>query len=943
MSDTNPTPSAVAADAQIAELNKVYDPKIVETRWYDVWEKSGFFKPDLARPKPYTIVVPPPNVTGSLHMGHALNSTLQDALIRYRKMQGDAALWVPGTDHGGIATQNVMEKILKQEGKTRQDLGREKFLERMWAWRKETGDTILMQFKRLGAALDWSRTRFTMDEVCSRAVRKAFVELYNRKLLYRGNRLVNWCPRCNTALADAEVEHKDVKGHLWHIRYPMVDRRQKSRPVSRTKKPAGDCPYVKGGIIVATTRPETMLGDTGVAVHPKDKRYKDVLGCKVRLPLMNREIPIIADEAVDKSFGSGAVKVTPAHDAADFEIAERAKLPHITVIGFDGKMTKEAGAYAGLDRFAARERIVKDMEAQGLLEKVEDYNLAVLVCYRCEQIIEPLESEQWFLSMKQMAKAAIDANKKRRVRIVPHSWESPYQLWLRNLKDWCVSRQIWWGHRIPVWTCMTKKDGQEKRSACPPIVSMEDPAECPKCKGRDLSQDPDVLDTWFSSALWPFSVFAWPDQTEDLKKFFPTDTLVTGHEILYLWVARMVMFSQEFLGRVPFKHVLIHGIIRDKKGRKMSKSLGNVIDPLELINEFGADAVRFSLAESATPGRDMQLSKESFTKSRNFSNKIWNAARFALMNLKGLSAVPPPADWFKNAELPDRWILHRFNEVVKTTTHAMDVFDMDAAARGLYEFFWSEFCDWYLELVKPRLGSFKGGAGAGAGTATGFSKESQEAARCVLATVLEGTLRLLHPFMPFITEEIWQKIPKPAGTAASHLMVSAWPVVQKEWGDLKSYKEMVLLQEVVTKLRAIRSEMGIPMTQTIDVMVRPSKPQTEKLLKDQTYILKSLNCLVNQLTVDPKAARPKASAAAVVPGADLYVPLAGLIDFEKERARLEKELAELREDIERLSKKAANQDFLSNAPPEEVQKTKDRLKESQERSLRLKDNISTLS
>ena len=939
MSETNhQTPSAEQAAPNNTTLEKVYDPKTVEATWYDVWEKAGYFKPDPEKTRAYTIVVPPPNVTGSLHMGHALNSTLQDILIRYRKMQGDSALWVPGTDHGGIATQNVVEKMLKQEGTNRHALGREKFLERMWAWRQATGDTILNQFKRLGTALDWSRSRFTMDEVCSRAVRKAFVELYNKKLLYRGKRLVNWCPRCSTALADVEVEHNDVKGALWHIRYPIVDRRKKTR--SAKAKATPDSVFSKGYIVVATTRPETMLGDTGVAVHPKDKRYKGVIGSAIKLPLMSREIPIVADDAVDQTFGSGAVKVTPAHDPVDFEIAGRTGLPHITVIGFDGKMTAEAGPYAGLDRFDARKKVVEDLEAQGLLEKIEDHKLAVSVCYRCETIIEPLESEQWFLAMKAMAKMGIEANKKKKVRIVPNSWESPYQLWLRNLKDWSVSRQIWWGHRIPVWYCKEKQNG----SACPPIVSLIDPTECPVCRSRKIEQDPDVLDTWFSSALWPFSVFGWPDQTDDLKKFFPTATMVTGHEILYLWVARMIMFSLDFLGKVPFTTVLIHGIVRDKKGRKMSKSLGNVIDPLELINEFGADAVRLSLAQSATPGRDMQISKENFVKTRNFSNKVWNAARFSLMYMGECKIISAPGEWTAHLELSDRWILHRYNEVVRNATQAIDRFDMDSAARDLYDFFWSEFCDWYVEMAKPRLASLRQGDPNGNHSGLPvFSKESSEAARCVLATVLEGSLRLLHPFMPFITEEIWQKIPKPVGTTAAHLMGASWPVPIKEFGDLKAAREMETIKEVVTKLRAIRSEMGIPPTQAIDVLMKPSKPLTEKLVQGQAYVLKSLNSRVGRLTIDSKAARPNASAAAVIPGADFYVPLEGLIDFEKEKARLEKELAQLKEDVERLSKKLANQDFISHAPEEEVLKTKERLRESQERSLRLQDNISTLS
>ncbi len=934
-------PSLESPESPASALSKTYDPTSVESRWYDIWEKAGYFQP-TEKGKPYVIVIPPPNVTGSLHMGHALNLTLQDILIRFKRMQGYAVLWVPGTDHGGIATQNVVEKMLQQQKVSRHELGRERFLERMWEWRRQTGDTILNQFKKLGAALDMTRSRFTMDEVCSRAVRKAFVDLYQRKLLYRGNRLVNWCPRCATALADIEVEHQDTQGHLWHIRYPLVDRRKRTRP---KKKEAGPSSFDTGHLIVATTRPETMLGDTGVAVHPKDKRYKEVVGGRIALPLTGRQIPVVADEAVDKSFGSGAVKVTPAHDPVDFEIAARKTQPHLTVIGFDGKMTEAAGpAYAGLDRFEARQKVVQDLEARGLLEKVEDYNLAVSVCYRCDSVVEPLESEQWFLSMAQMARKALEASKKKRLKIVPKSWENPYRLWLRNLMEWCVSRQIWWGHRIPVWTCGKK--------GCPPIVSMEDPTSCPTCKGQQLTQDPDVLDTWFSSALWPFSVFHWPEATADLKRFFPTATLVTGHEILYLWVARMVMFGLEFMGKVPFSNVLIHGIVRDKKGRKMSKSLGNVIDPLDLINEFGADAVRFSLAQSAAPGRDMQISKENFVATRNFSNKIWNATRFALMHLRRgqVSSIRYPGKGLRQSpsesrisdtgdlsplELADRWILHRYNEVVKETTEAIEGFNVDAAARLLYDFFWADLCDWYLEMVKPRVDREHFAD-------IPVTPESSAAARAVLATVVEGSLKLLHPFIPFITEELWEKIPKSAAGAGPHLSASTWPAAVPAYNDPAAAKQMRLLQEIVTKLRTIRSEMGIPPNQPIEVLARTSRSEAGRLLTEQAPILKCLNSRVGKLTIGAAVKRPKGSAVAVVSGADLYVPLEGLIDFEKQLALLEKELALEKENADRLRKKVRNQDFLTHAPPDEVEKARSRLKESEERVKRLEENIATL-
>lgn len=912
-------------------LSKAYDPKAVEGRWYDVWESAGYFRPN-DHGEPYTIVIPPPNVTGSLHMGHALNHTLQDILIRFKRMQGFSTLWVPGTDHGGIATQNVVEKILMKEGTSRHKLGRDKFLERMWAWRKEAGDTILSQSKRLGASLDWSHLRFTMDEVCSKAVRKAFVELYNRGLLYRGKRLVNWCPRCQTALADIEVEHNQTKGHLWHIRYPLLQPVQEPQQASRKK--ATQAPVSVNHVTVATTRPETMLGDTAVAVHPKDKRYKDLIGAKIKLPLALREIPIVADDAVDKSFGSGAVKVTPSHDPVDFEIAARKNLPHITVIGFDGKMTEAAGpAYAGLDRYEVRKKVVDDLEKQGLLEKVEEYNVSLAVCYRCDSTIEPLESEQWFLSVQKMAKKAREANKKGRVKIIPESWSNPYQLWLRNLKDWCISRQIWWGHRIPVWYCEKK---EPKAAPCPPIVSMEDPAACPSCQNKNLAQDPDVLDTWFSSALWPFSVFGWPDNTIDLKRFYPTSTLVTGHEILYLWVARMIMFGLEFLGKVPYSKVLIHGIVRDKQGRKMSKSLGNVIDPLDLINEFGADAVRFSLAQSAAPGRDMQISKENFISTRNFSNKIWNATRFALINLAGVKEIPPSDVKTAKLELEDQWILHRFHRIVRATTEALEQFDIDAAARGLYDFFWSDLCDWYLEIIKPRVDR------AHFAQET-ISPESSSAAKNVLATVLEGTLRLLHPFSPFITEELWQKIPKPSSTKALHVMASEWPKANPLFENGAAESEMSFLQETVTKLRTIRSEMGIPPTQSIEVRIRSDKDEVTKLIQKHERTLRNLNSRVGKLVVQTDDSRPNASAVAVVPGANLYVPLEGLIDFAKERSRLEKELNGVREEAERLRKKLQNPDFITHAPVEEVEKTNLRIQDAHERIKHLEENIRTLA
>jgi valyl-tRNA synthetase len=682
-----------------SEIAKVYEPQLIEDKWGKFWIEKKFSSShiDEAR-KPFVIVIPPPNVTGSLHMGHALNNTLQDIIIRFRRMQGFNALWVPGTDHGGIATQNVVEKLLLAKGKSRHQIGREKFIEAMWAWRKESGDTILRQLEKLGCSLDWDRTRFTMDEVCSRAVSSAFVTLYNKGLIYRGKRLVNWCPRCNTALSDIEVEHEEELGKLWHIKYP-----------------------VKGSedfVVVATTRPETMLGDTAVAVNPEDERYKKFAGKTLVLPLMNREIPIVTDSAVDPAFGTGAVKVTPAHDPTDFDIGQRHGLAQIVVIDFKGSMTDKAGDYKGLDRYAARKKILQDLEEKGLLLETADHHHAVGHCYRCDTVIEPLVSEQWFLKVEEMSKRAMKAGEDDRVRFYPESWKKPYVAWLENLRDWCISRQIWWGHRIPVYYCKNSK-----LKGCKPIVSATAPEKCPDCGGCEIDQDPDVLDTWFSSALWPFSVFG--DNKAELDYYYPTSVLVTGHEILYLWVARMVQMGLEFRNDVPFSEVFIHGIVRDKSGKKMSKSLGNVIDPLDVMAKYGTDALRFAVTQSAAPGRDMQLADDSFMSARNFMNKLWNASRFVFMNLqtvqweKGYMAIWP-------LELCDHWILSEYRQLVSNVTAALTTYDMDAACRLIYDFFWSKYCDWYIELAKIRL--------------NGADQDKKKAALSVLIEVLGGVL-----------------------------------------------------------------------------------------------------------------------------------------------------------------------------------------------------------
>jgi len=916
------------------ELDKTYDPETTEAPWYKQWEQKAYFQPGPQGKGSYAIVIPPPNVTGSLHMGHALNNTLQDVLIRWHRMQGDKTVWVPGTDHGGIATQNVVEKLLRSEKKTRFDLGREKFLERMWQWRRESGDTILMQLKRLGASCDWSRTRFTMDEQCSRAVRHAFVVLFKKGLIYRGPRMVNWCPRCQTALADIEVEHEERAGSLWHIRYPLS---KTSSPAVSGRGPMGSPPAPAGNddlfIIVATTRPETMLGDTAVAVNPQDERYRPCIGKTLKLPLMNREIPVIADDAVESAFGTGAVKVTPAHDPTDFEIGERHQLPHEVVIGFDGKMTAKAGAYCGLDRFEARKRIVEDLESQGLLEKTEDYRLSAAVCYRCQTIIEPLVSEQWFVKMKDLASRAADATRQGKVKIFPSSWEKPYTAWLDNIRDWCISRQIWWGHRIPVYYCESK---------CPPIAAEEPPQKCPQCGSGSLRQDDDVLDTWFSSALWPISVFGWPEQTDDLKTFYPTSVLVTGHEILYLWVARMVMMGLEFQNDVPFRHVYIHGIVRDKHGKKMSKSLGNVIDPLEKMAQFGTDALRFSLAESSIPGRDLHLADESFLKARNFANKLWNASRFVLMNLEGYKAVTPTKvgaqsnvaldPGFRRDDdlaLVDRWILHELQTTVERVSESLGAYNPADASRALYEFIWGSLCDWYLEISKVAL--------------TGTDVKARTVKQTLLVHLLDQSLALLHPVMPYETEALYQALKPFLSTAVDSIMIHPWPRLEKERLDPVAKEKMTLVQDVVTAIRTLRSEAVIPPGTLISCSLRHIDAHALAILKDPD-VLAFIRSLARVARLDLSAAdRPTHYLFTVFGGGEIYIEAEGLIDKEKEKARLIKNKGQLEQMMSRGKIALENPDFLKRAPQEEVENRKQTLVQIQKKLQSLQRNLEGLS
>lgn len=860
-------------------IPKIYDPHQVEEKWYDFWLRNNYFhaEPDEGG-EPFCIVIPPPNVTGSLHLGHALDNTIQDVLIRWRRMQGFNTLWMPGTDHAGIATQARVEEYLSKEGLSKYDLGREKFLERVWDWKEEYGGEIINQLKRLGASCDWERERFTMDEGCSRAVREVFRRLYEKGLIYKGSYIINWCPKCQTTISDIEVEHKDEDSKLYYVNYPAAD--------------GGT-----GFITVATTRPETMMGDTGVAVHPDDHRYSHLIGKRVILPLMNREIPVVADEAVDPAFGTGAVKITPAHDPADFEMGIRHKLPQLVVIGKDGVLTPEAGRYAGMTREEARRQVVQDLADQGLLLKVEDYSHAVGHCYRCSTTIEPLVSEQWFVRMKPLAEPAMQAVRDGRIRFVPERFTKIYLNWLEDIRDWCISRQLWWGHRIPVWYC---QDCGEV------ICASDDPKECTKCGSTKLEQDPDVLDTWFSSALWPFSTLGWPEKTKELDFYYPTSVLVTGRDIIFFWVARMIFMALEFMQEVPFRDVFIHGLILDAQGRKMSKSLRNGIDPLEVIDKYGADTLRFTLLTGNTPGNDLRFYWEKVEGTRNFANKVWNASRFAMMNLEDFRLQDAAnLDDREQLELADRWILSRFNKTVEEVTANLEAYELGEAARIIYEFIWNELCDWYIEMIKPRL----------------YGKESLESkliAQSVLNYVLVHTLELLHPFMPFLTEEIWQHLPH----TGESIMITSWPRVDAEQVDQESEELMEFLMEAIRGIRNMRGEMKIHPGKSVRC-VAVAAPEEGKLLQKYTsYIELLANCELEIAGLGhPK---PKQALSAVVRGTEIYLPLAGLVDLDKELARLEKEERTIDGVLQRVQKKLSNEQFLAKAPPEVVEKEREK-------------------
>ena len=893
-----------------------YNPQETEAALYRWWEEQGYFRADAeGTAEAYVIPIPPPNVTAVLHMGHGLNNTIQDLLIRWRRMQGRNALWIPGTDHAGIATQNVVERILAKEGKTRYDLGRDLFVDRVWAFVRETGGTILQQLRAIGSSADWERTRFTLDPQLSTAVREVFVRLHEKGLVYRGHRIIHWCPRCLTALSDEEAEPEEKQGKIWHLRYPVAE-----------GVDGGSLARLDDGrayIVVATTRPETMLGDTGVAVNPADERYEAIVGKELDLPLTGRRIPVVADDYADPEFGSGAVKITPAHDPNDYDVAQRTGLPALNVMTPEASMNEEVPErFRGMDRFEARRAVVAAFEELGLLEKVEDHTLAVPHCYRCDTVVEPRLSDQWWVRMKPLAEPALEAWKDGRVRFTPERFGKTYEYWMENIRDWCISRQLWWGHRIPVWYCQDEACGET-------IVAREDPTSCPRCGGTRLEQDSDVLDTWFSSWLWPFSTLGWPEQTPDLRAFYPNHTLVSGHDILFFWIARMIMAGIEFMGDVPFRDVYLTGMVRDHLGRKMSKSLGNGVDPLDVVNRFGADALRYTMITGAAAGMDQGLNyenlEESFGPGRNFANKLWNAGRFALMNLGDGERVP--LDEVRgDLELADRWILSRLSKAVRETTDSLEKFRLqDAALRG-YQFFWGELADWYLEAAKTRLRGDLGEA-------------SQRTARAVLAEALDGALRLLHPVMPYITEAVWQKLPRAAGDAPA-LIVAPWPEPRAEQEDAAAEAGFAEVQEVIGAIRNIRAEYGIAPGARIPLRIPAAGAAARAAIEGST---RALQDLARVETVEWGAANGEVGANAVLlSGTELFVPLAGVIDLDRERTRLRAECGRLDGLIAGTEKKLSNESFVARAPADVVDKEREKVASYREQRAKLADKLAAL-
>ena len=870
------------------ELPKVYDPHAVESKIYDFWEKGHYFRGVRdEKKKPFSIVMPPPNVTGQLHMGHALDATLQDILTRYKRMQGYAALWLPGQDHAGIATQiRVEEELRKKEGLTRYDLGREKFLERVWDWKNQYGSRIIEQQKRLGVSCDWERNRFTMDEICAKAVRETFCELYDKGLIYKGSRIINWCPHCRTALSDAEVEYKDMPGHFWHIRYPIENSDEE--------------------FIIATTRPETMLGDTGVAVHPDDERYTHLVGKNAILPLVGRKLPIVADEYVELGFGTGAVKMTPCHDPNDYEVGLRHNLEQIQCIDEDAKIIN-GGKYNGMDRYEAREAIVHDLEEQGYLVKVEPYSHNVGCCYRCGSVVEPLTSPQWFVKMKPLAKAAIDVVKDGRVKFVPERFTKTYLNWMENVHDWCISRQLWWGHQIPAWYC----------DDCGEItVSREDAVCCAHCGSKNIHREEDVLDTWFSSALWPFSTMGWPDKNDTLDYWYPTTVMVTGYDIIFFWVARMIFSGMEQMHEEPFYTVFIHGLVRDSQGRKMSKSLGNGIDPLDMADQYGADALRFNLITGNSPGNDMRFYVEKCEAMRNFCNKLWNASRFVMMNLTIEENRLPDS-----LELEDKWILSRLNDVVKEVCENMDHFELGVAAGKIYDFIWDDYCDWYIELTKPRLNS--------------GDEAASRSAQQVLLYVLTEILKLLHPFMPFITEEIWQALPHEGET----LMIQDYPSYQESLSYPDDAQRFETVMDAIKAVRARRSEMNVPPSRKAHLMIVTQ--EREAFEAGRSYIMK-LAYAGEVSVLDAVPADAEKMVTAVTDNARMFMPMADLVDLEKERARLQKELANAEKQLQAQIGKLSNQNFVTRAPEAVVNAERDKQAKLEALIENLKSNLANL-
>ena len=874
------------------ELEKNYNPSEIEGRLYQKWLDNKYFHAEVNRDKkPFTIVMPPPNITGQLHMGHALDNTLQDILIRFKRMQGYEALWVPGTDHASIATEAKIVEAMRKEGVTKEELGRDAFLKRAWDWKAEYGGRIVSQLKKIGSSADWDRERFTMDEGCSKAVKEVFVNLYNKGQIYKGERIINWCPKCLTSISDAEVEYEDQAGHFWHLRYPLSDG--------------------SGYIQMATTRPETMLGDTAVAVNPDDERYKDLVGKTVILPIVHREIPIIADEYVEMEFGTGVVKITPAHDPNDFEVGLRHKLPVINVMTEDAKIVDDYPKYAGMDRYEAREAIVKDLEAEGALVKIEDYSHNVGTCYRCHTTVEPRVSKQWFVKMKELAEPAIEAVKKGDTRFVPEHFDKTYFHWLEGIKDWCISRQLWWGHRIPAFYC--DECGEM-------VVTKEDSAVCPKC-GKPMRQDPDTLDTWFSSALWPFSTLGWPEKTPELEYFYPTDVLVTGYDIIFFWVVRMMFSGLEHMGEVPFKNVLIHGLVRDSQGRKMSKSLGNGIDPLEVIDKYGADALRLTLVTGNAPGNDMRFYWERVEASRNFANKVWNASRFIMMNLDKAEAKAVSLDELTPA---DKWILSKLNTLAKDVTENMENFDLGVAVGKIYDFIWEEFCDWYIEMVKPRL----------------YNDEdtTKAAALYTLKTVLIESLKLLHPYMPFITEEIFCNLQD----EEESIMISNWPVYKEEFSFPVEENAIETIKEAVRGIRNTRTSMNVAPSRKAKVYVVSAEESLRSIFENGRVFFAALGYASEVIVQDNKNGIDSDAVSVVIPNGTIYMPFAELVDIAKEIERLENEEKRLNGELARVNGMLSNERFVSKAPAAKLQEEKDKLEKYTQMMEQVKERLSHL-